>query len=343
MNRKDEHINLALSQEVIANDFDRIRFVHNGLSDVDFTKISLQTDFLGHVIELPFYINAMTGGTQKAFEINSKLSKIASYYNIPIATGSLSPILKDKNALNSFKIIRDNNPNGLVIANIGADKTVEDVKKVLGMFKADALQIHINQVQEIVMPEGERDFSLWQNNIKEITNSIDIPVIVKEVGFGMSHKTLETLKSLNIKNVDISGRGGTNFALIENSRRNNKFYSFNTWGLSTVESLLESSKVNEINILASGGIRCALDIVKSLSLGANAVGLSSYFLKLVNEYDIEEIIFEIDNLILEIKSIMAILCAKEIKDLRKCELIVDSELMNFITQRNINKNILISR
>lgn len=341
MNRKDEHLIGALKQDIICNDFDKMDFIHHGLSSISFDEIDLSTTFLGYKIPFPIYINAMTGGSKKALEINEKLSEIASVYQIPIATGSLSPILKDISEIGSYEVVK--RKGNTVIGNIGADKNIDDVKYVLNKFNVNGLQIHINQVQEAIMPEGERDFSNYEKNIKDIINEVNLPVVVKEVGFGMSASTFTKLKNLGVKYIDVGGSGGTNFASIENSRRNKEFSTLNNWGLSTVKSLLEASKVEGIEVYASGGVRNAMDIVKSLSLGAKAVGMAGYFLKLVSEKDIKEILDEVDNLLLEVKTIMFILGVKNVYELRNTEIVFNEDIINFINQRNIKKDILAYR
>lgn len=343
MSRKDEHIKYALSQEFGTNDFDKVRFVHQALATTSFDEISLKTSICGLDIPYPFYINAMTGGTDTAYEINDKLSMLASLFNIPIASGSLSIALKDPEVRKSFTILRRNHPGGIIMANLGADKTLIQAQRAKELLTADIMQIHLNVVQELIMPEGERDFRNCEKNIQSIVKEIGIPVIVKEVGFGMSKKTIHSLKSLGVKTIDVSGRGGTNFAKIENLRRDVQLDYLNDWGLSTVESLIEASSVEDIEILASGGVRNALDIVKSLALGAKVVGLSLFFLKLVSTHTLEDSIKEVEKLITEIKTIMTILGTKTIDELKYTEIIVEDSLLSYINQRQINESILLKR
>jgi isopentenyl-diphosphate delta-isomerase len=343
MNRKDDHVKYALMQEYKKNDFDKLRFIHSSLLSISYNEVNLKTTFCGHDIDYPIYINAMTGGSDKAYEINDKLSRLANHFKFPIASGSLSAAIKDPKTTSSFKIIKDNIQNGIVMANIGADKCCKDVKVAVSLLNADILQVHLNTTQELIMPEGERDFRNWENNIKEIIASVNIPVILKEVGFGMSKFTIEKLKSLGVKTIDVSGTGGTNFAEIENNRRDIPLGYLNSWGLSTVESLFEANTVDAIEILASGGIRYPLDVVKALALGAKAVGLSSFFLKLVTNNTFEESINIIEQFLSDVKTIMTLLGAKEISDLKNTELTVNLDLSNYLSQRNINKEILIKR
>lgn len=212
--RKDEHIKFANEEEVGTNDFDKIILEHNSLPNLNYQEINLESDFLGFKSNYPFYINAMTGGSQKALEINKKLALIAKHFNIPIVLGSQSAAFKDPKLIETYKIVRDNYETGIIVANVSANATLEQAIKAVEMVNANALSIHINVVQELVMDEGDRDFSKWQSNIKTIVDNLTVPVIVKEVGFGMSKEVIERLKSLGVKYIDVSGKGGTNFARI---------------------------------------------------------------------------------------------------------------------------------
>lgn len=293
--RKDEHIKFANEEEVGTNDFDKIILEHNSLPNLNYQEINLESDFLGFKSNYPFYINAMTGGSQKALEINKKLALIAKHFNIPIVLGSQSAAFKDPKLIETYKIVRDNYETGIIVANVSANATLEQAIKAVEMVNANALSIHINVVQELVMDEGDRDFSKWQSNIKTIVDNLTVPVIVKEVGFGMSKEVIERLKSLGVKYIDVSGKGGTNFASIERKRSVNNDFIFEDVGISTVNSLLNGKDI-DITLHASGGIRNALDIYKAIKLGAKNVGLSQYFLKLTN-LELNEAIKEVEKLI----------------------------------------------
>lgn len=341
--RKNDHIKYALEQAQSTNDFERIRFIHSSLPNILLDDVNLSTSFCGFDFNYPIYINAMTGGTEESYIINDKLSQLANYFNLPMASGSLSIAIKNPQTKQSFEVIRNNLPNGIVIANIGADKTIVEANKAIEILDADILQIHLNVVQEMIMPEGDRNFVNLKENIINIKNNVNIPVIVKEVGFGMDRKTLEKLKKLGIKTIDISGKGGTNFALIENKRRKIPFDTLNDFGLTTVESLLEANIVSNLEILASGGIMTPMDVVKALALGSKAVGMAGYFLRLVTENSLSDAIKKFEHFILEVKTIMTILNAKKIDELKTKELIFDQYLLNFIKQRKIHMDILNKR
>lgn len=334
MNRKDDHLVYALKQENKINDFDRVRFVHHSIPSIGIEDVDFGTYIGKHKSNVPIYINAMTGGSKKAKEINQLLYQLALSFDIPFALGSFSNGLKDIKLLDTYMVYNNDDENRpIIMANIGADKTLEDAKKTIELLGVDVLQVHINAPQEMVMPEGERDFTSWSDHIKQMVLELDVDVIIKEVGFGMSKETVEKLKKLGVKMIDVGGRGGTDFVYIENQRRTYKMDYLENYGLSTVESLLEIKDISNIRVYASGGVRHAFDVVKSLALGAEAVGLSRFFLELVSTKTLEEAKRTTKDLLLEIKEIMVLLNAKSLTDLRHKDLVYDLELMNYLSQR----------
>lgn len=338
-NRKDEHVKLAemFFEENRASDFDNVRFIHHSFPEMAIDEADISTSFATFNVKQPFFINAMTGGSDRTKSVNEKLAKVARETDLPMASGSLSAAIKDPSLIDSFKIIRKVNPNGLVFANLGPGHTVDNAKKAIDILEADALQIHLNAVQEIVMPEGDRDFSDWLRNIEKIVKSIHVPVIVKEVGFGMSSKTIKHLKDIGVKTIDISGSGGTNFAKIENYRRgSNRFHYLEDYGQSTVISLLEAQEfMKNTEIIASGGIRNPMDIVKSLALGAKGVGIAGLFLNMVLNDGVEKTIETINSWKLEIASIMTLLGKRKVSELVTADLVILGEVREWCIARGI--------
>ncbi len=335
-NRKNDHIKLALDTYENKNNFEELKLIHKSISSVNYNNVDLSTKISNVNFEYPIYINAITGGTDVADDINDKLCKIANKANILFCFGSISPIIKDKSLLSKYLSITQKYDNLTFSLNVGADKKYENVEDIINTLKPTFLQVHLNTLQELIMPEGDRDFTNISKNIKGFIENSKVPIIVKEVGFGMSKETISSLKDLGVKTIDISGFGGTNFAKIENYRRDKKIDYLNNFGLSTLESMLESKNyVDEIDILASGGIKNALDIVKCLVLGAKSVGLAGIMLnKLVNN-GLDETEKYIESLKSEIKLIMTLLDCKNLNDLRKVDFIVKGELYNFCKQRGI--------
>ena len=184
------------------------------------------------------------------------------------------------------------------------------------------------------MPEGSRNFSEWENNLKEFVQNIKIPVILKEVGFGMTENTIKQGIELGIKTFDISGRGGTSFAFIENMRRENSLDYLNNWGQTTVSCLLNlKNYTDKVEIIASGGVRNPLDIIKCLVLGAKAVGISRTILELVVKYDVEKVIKIVESWKNECKMIMCALNAKNIQELRNVKYVLYGKTLEFSMQK----------
>lgn len=320
--RKDEHVLFAKKIGRENNDFDHVHLINQGLVALSLNDINTSAEILGTMFPAPIYINAMTGGTEKTKKINEKLALIAKKFNFPFFLGSQSVALKESTLSSSFKVARDINPKGFLVANVSPNATILEAKKAIDMIKANALAIHINLVQELVMGEGDRDFTLWIDNIKAIVKAVNVPVIVKEVGFGMSKQTIQTLIECGVKYIDISGRGGTNFATIERMRNQEESSVFEELGISTVESLLYANEFkHKVKIYASGGVRNPLDVIKALILGADAVGLSYYFLTLTSLEE-QEMFDSVEKFLDDLKKLMVIFNAKTIGDLAHAEYVL---------------------
>lgn len=313
--RKNEHIKFAKKQKNVSNDFDNIILEHQSLPAFNLEDINLVTNFLGYEIPYPFYINAMTGGSKKAHKINEKLALYAKTFNIPLVLGSQSAALKNKELIETYKIARKINPNGIIISNLNLNYNSKDAKEAIDMVNANGISLHINLIQELVMQEGDRSFSHWQDNLKDIIENINKPILVKEVGFGMSSKTIKQLIDLGVKYIDVSGKGGTNFSIIERKRKKGKNISFDNLGISTVKSIQNAKKYTN-TFYASGGIRNAHDCFKALYLGSSAVGLSKYFLNLT-KLNNDKAIKEIENFIIDLKKYFLIYGFKDIASLKK--------------------------
>lgn len=337
--RKNEHVEIAMAQgDATISDFDEIRFVHHSIPSVDVDDIDLTSQLKDFTLDQPLYINAMTGGSEWTKQINEKLAVIARETGIAMAVGSTHAALRNSKMASSFSIVRDTNPDGIIFSNVGADVPVDKAVESVKLLDAQALQVHVNAPQELVMPEGNRTFSTWMENLAQIVSRVDVPVIVKEVGFGMSKETIKSLNEIGVRYVDVSGRGGTNFVDIENERRTYKDMDYlGLWGQTTVESLLESASYQQdMDILASGGVRTPLDAVKCLALGASAVGMSRPFLNQVENYGITETLNYTEQFTDHMKKIMTMLDVKTIKDLKQTQMVFSPKLQSWIEQRGLD-------
>lgn len=337
--RKNEHVKIALSQtDAPQSDFDKMRFVHQSIPTIDVQDVNLTAKTSEFTMNYPVYINAMTGGSDWTKKINEKLAIVARETGLAMAVGSTHAALRNTRMAETFTIARQTNPQGIIFSNVGADVPVDKAKEAVELLEAQALQVHVNSPQELVMPEGNREFAYWLDNIGQIVNQVNVPVIIKEVGFGMSKETYRALLDVGVKYVDVSGKGGTNFVDIENERRTNKDMSYlSAWGQSTVESLLESTAYQpQLNVFASGGVRSPLDAVKSLALGAKAVGMSRPFLIQVEENGITSAVEYVESFLGHLKTIMTMLDAKTIEDLKDKPIVFSPELMSWIEQRHLD-------
>lgn len=340
-NRKDAHLALADAQyNPRANSgFDSVRFMPNALPQVALDEVDSSVRVFAEdascacsasanpvfLWRSPLYINAMTGGSANAQKINAQLARVAAKTGVAIASGSLSAALQNDALSDTFSVIRSENPRGFVMANVSAGTSQSDAMRAVDMLQANAMQVHLNAAQELVMPEGDRDFRNWLKNIEQIVRSCErmrVPVVVKETGCGMTARDVLRLRDVGVRSVDVSGRGGTNFVTIENARRSHSGYDYLAdWGLTTVESLIdirkcEALKANPVEIFASGGVRTPLDVVRALALGASAVGVAGEFLHTLMHEGEDALTQQISDWQEQIRVIMALLGCKSVADLR---------------------------
>lgn len=339
-NRKNQHVSVA--ESFYANHppspFYDLRFVHHNFPMIDVADVDLSTSIGPLTLAYPFYINAMTGGSEWTANINGKLAQVAAACQIPMAVGSQSVAIRQPDMAASFSVVRDHNPDGLIFANIGANHDAQAALQAIDMVEADALQVHINAPQEIVMPEGDRDFHHWLDHFAQIIDQVDIPIIFKEVGFGFSQQAMALLMDLGTDIIDVGGRGGTNFAQIENFRRKaNKYDDLETWGQTTPESLIEAYPLmDRLDIVASGGVKQPLDIVKSLALGARAVAMAGEMLHTLLDQDVDGLIEKIEGMKEELAGIYTLLGAKQTADLTSTDLIVGGHTQAYAQARGLD-------
>ncbi|EKK20956.1 Isopentenyl-diphosphate delta-isomerase, FMN-dependent [Fructilactobacillus florum 8D] len=336
--RKDEHVSLAkkFHSDVSQAGFQALRLLPNALPESDFTNVSLKTTFGKLVLELPFYIEAMTGGSSFTKKLNQQLAHVAAETGLAMAVGSESVALKDPTLRDSFSIVRKVNPHGLIFANLSAGASLDECHAALELVQGDALELHLNAAQEAIMPEGDRSFH-WAEHLQANVAASPVPVILKEVGFGMTQETMLTLRSLGVQYLNLGGHGGTNFAQIENFRRPQKDFAYlSDWGLTTVESLYEAHAVPDMYIAAAGGITNPLEIVKALYLGADAVGVAGTLLTYLIDHDVNATIELVREWITGLRTIFALLGVHSIAELRQRPAVLSSELLTYLQQRNLS-------
>ena len=321
-----------------------VELIHCALPEINLDAIQTSTKFLNHNFNFPFLIDSMTGGTPAAQKINSRLAQAAEEFGIGMGVGSQRAGLLSSDLAKSFKVVRKNAPNAFIFSNIGGAQLSQgldykSIKKLLKMIDADALAIHLNPLQELVQPEGEPNFSGILSRIKELSSDLDIPIIVKEVGSGISPSVARKLYRNKVNAINIAGMGGTSWAGIEQLRAKkfkNKQKSqlgslFWDWGIPTAAAVFLTHNSVKIPIIASGGLRNGLDLAKTIVLGADVGAFARPMLTPASK-SYKSLTDSINQLSLELKSTMFLVGAKNIRDLKSTEYITTEPLTSWISK-----------
>ncbi len=325
--RKAEHIRLALESrmQTDASAFDDYRFGHEALPELDFDAIDLSTEFLGRTLRAPLLISCMTGGTEIAARINRNLALAAEATGVAVGVGSQRKALEDPDKADSFRV-RDLAPSVPLLANLGAVQLnygigLDGCRRAVEMIGADALVFHLNPLQEAIQPEGQCNFAGLLDRMAAVAHRIEVPVIVKEVGSGLSEATGRTLADRGFSILDTAGVGGTSWARIEAARANDLDLGelFADWGVRTPESIAALARIGGLTIIGSGGVRHGLDAAKALALGARMVGMAYRFLAAATESP-ERVIERVERTIRELKIAMFCLGARTPADLAQVRL-----------------------
>lgn len=272
--------------------FEDVSLIPNCAPELAWQDVSLQTSLCGFKLASPIVINAMTGGTHEAYEINRKLATLAKEHGLAMAVGSETAALRNPELAYTYEVVREVYPEGIVIANVGLGTSLDIARAAVDLVGANMLQVHWNVAQELFMPEGDRDFRGALALFEDIAQHVGVPVIAKEVGQGVAAEQAKVFIEAGAKGVDIGGRGGTNFIAVE-AWRSQLDLAVDTmrwgteWGIATAASLCEvvDASQGQVDIIASGGMRTPDDMLKAMSLGASAVGVAGPFLRLISETD----------------------------------------------------------
>ncbi|MBN1502079.1 type 2 isopentenyl-diphosphate Delta-isomerase [Candidatus Woesearchaeota archaeon] len=325
-NRKKEHIDICLNKNVEYGDtgFEYYRFTHNALPEVNMQEIDTSVDFLGKNINAPIIISAVTYDREHQ-ELTTNLAKAAEKLKLVMSLGS-QRILIEQPQMAMDEDIRKHCPTIPLLANLGAIQlnygfSANECNKIIQNVKADALVLHLNPLQEAIQPEGQTNFKYLLSKIKKIVDNLDCPVIVKEVGSGISKDVAFKLKQIGVSIIDVAGHGGTNWALIEGHRANNRLgETFREWGIPTVEAISQCNDV-DLQLIAGGGIRSGLDIAKAIALGADYVSIALPLLRPATISE-GEVIKILQQFIHELKITMFCIGAKNIKELQNTKALV---------------------
>lgn len=347
-NRKLEHINICLSNDVEFKSktagFKEIELIHQSLPELNYQEIDMKINFMDYHFDYPILINAMTGGHPESVKINKALAQIASEFNIPMEVGSQRAGIENEDLIKTYRIAREASQYAageiFLIGNIGGGQLVkeyglEEVKKCIEMIDANALAIHINPLQEALQKEGDMNYRELLSKIKSIVKQVKVPIIIKETGNGFSNAALKSLKEIGIKYVDVSGAGGTSWAVVESLRHGKYSESariaddFREWGIPTVISTLMAVKLG-FNVISSGGIRTGIDIAKAIACGADIAGLALPFLKSAFREDLNALRVQMRTLVKELKICMFLTKSANIEQLKSAEKIFFGKIKQWV-------------
>ncbi len=342
--RKRDHVDIVLNKDVAfrskTTGFEDVCFVHNALPEINFNEIDLSTVFLNKKIQAPLLISCMTGGFARGEAINRKLASVCQELSIPMGMGSQRQMLDDAARGNSFGAIREIAPSVPLLGNIGATEVarlyndeyrIEDFHRLVDVIRADALVVHLNPLQELMQPEGNTNFRGVLDGIALLVEALKCPVIIKEVGAGISSDVARRALSVGVTHIDVAGAGGTSWSGIEMVRRKKSAVpdEYWDWGIPTCESLQMVTALrpeyNELCIIASGGIYDGITAAKAIALGADMVGAARIFLETAVHGGKRSLKKHIQNWIEDIKRVMFLTGARTVTDLQLVQVIVNSK------------------
>jgi isopentenyl-diphosphate Delta-isomerase len=329
--RKLEHIRLALEErmQLGRSYFDDYRFEHAALPEIDLTEIDTGVDFLGKRLAAPLLISSMTGGTETAGLINRNLAAGAERARVAVGVGSQRKALEDPGKADTFRV-REVAPSAVLLANLGAVQLnygmgVRECEEAVAMIGADALILHLNPLQEAIQPEGQCNFAGLLPKIGAVVRELGVPVVVKEIGCGISEVTARALAAQGVRIVDTAGVGGTSWARIEAQRANDLEIGelFAGWGIPTPDSIRQLRRVEGLTVIASGGVRNGLDVAKAIALGADLVGMAYPFLAPATESP-EKVADKVARTVRELRICMFCLGVTTIAELQRVPLLKGS-------------------
>lgn len=294
--RKDDHIRVNLEQDVgsaLKTGLERYHFIHQALPEMSLEDVDLSQTLFNKRQRVPVLVSCMTGGTESAMQINRILAEASNQVGFAMGVGSQRAAIEDPSLANTFQI-RSYAPDILLFANLGAVQLnagydVDECLRAVDMIEADALVLHLNPLQEALQPDGDWDFSELASKIEKICKSLPVPLIVKEVGWGISVETAQRLYDAGVDAIDVAGAGGTSWSQVEMHRITDPYRAqtagaFIDWGIPTAESICNARSVfKDRPIIASGGLKNGIDVAKCLALGARMGGMASLFLKAAHQ------------------------------------------------------------
>jgi isopentenyl-diphosphate delta-isomerase len=327
--KKDLHIEACINGSVkgsISNGFEKFRFMHNALPGIDLGEVDTSVEFMGKRLSAPILIAPMTGGCERGMKINRTLAEAAQSLGLAMAVGSQRAAIEDAELTSTFEV-RDVAPDILLFANFGAVQlnrgfAAAECGRAVEMISADGLMLHLNPLQEALQENGDTCYAGLLSKIKEIAEKIDVPLVIREVSFGISKSTAAEIVRTGVAGIDVGGAGGTSWALVEGYLNGDHQIkqiaeSFSSWGVSTSESIQNVRDVDpDMPVIATGGIRSGLDIAKAIALGADMAGIARPLLQHAEE-SVEKVKKYLEGIIHGLRISMFCLGCRDIASLKR--------------------------
>lgn len=285
--RKDVHLDLCSTEEVAPSGnstlFEQVRLVHCAMPELSAAEVELRTPFFGKTLQAPLLVTGMTGGSERAAQINSDLSRVAEELGVGFGVGSQRAMAEQPELARTFSV-RDGAPTTVVLGNIGlrqaATLGIDAVRRLTDALGADGLALHLNPAQELTQPEGDRDFRGGYEIVRRLVQAYGDRLLVKETGCGVSPEVARRLVECGVEAIDVSGLGGTSWVRVEELRAQGLAREvgaqFAGWGIPTAAAVasVRGAVGQGVTVIASGGIRSGLDVAKALALGADLCGVA---------------------------------------------------------------------
>lgn len=329
--RKTRHLEICIDEERFLVEtgrarFDEVNLIHRSLPELNESEIDTTVEFLGHRVSMPLFVSSMTGGSAEGYLANKQLAQCAEILGIPVGMGSIRILFRKPEVREHFELKR-HAPSVPVFANIGGVQLPtmnhEEIFEMLRRIEVDGVAVHLNPGQELFQVDGDRDFRGIIEAIRRFCDRSPVPVIVKETGFGIAPSEVAALKDAGARYVDLAGSGGTNWAQVESYRLDPEEGAapreFGAWGMST--ALILATIGREVSgILASGGIRSGMDVVRAVALGAEAAGTALPFIRAVSAGGVEAAVGYGRQVEKVVRTAMLLTGSRRVTDLRKAPL-----------------------
>jgi isopentenyl-diphosphate delta-isomerase len=354
--RKEDHLRLAL-EDVEAHravPWEEIELLHDSVPELDYRDVDISCELLGRRLGAPFVISGMTGGHSGACDVNARLARVASRFGLAMGVGSQRAAILDPTLRDTFRVARAEAPDVFLLANLGVAQLVEqesgpalgldDVRCAIDMIRADALAVHLNFLEEVVQPEGDRNARGCLEAIGVLVHGLGptFPVVAKETGSGLSPMCAAALAEVGVAALDVGGRGGTTFAAVEGLRaaeggdevRSRLGQTFRDWGIPTPVSVIGAVETG-IPVIASGGIRSGYDAARALALGANAVGIARPVLRAALQGE-EALVAWVEAFLAELRTALFLTSSRSVGDLHAKPIVVLGNTLRWCDQLGLH-------